>query len=113
MVSTRRGSASNKRASPSPDLPGPKRSKSEVLPEEESVRVDDCGNSKELASSTAIDDHPQPDLHNDSSNDAVMNDMPGINKSNEASSEVEGAEKKCGSAPIFRPGEAEGLSYGQ
>lgn len=112
MVSTRRGSANNKRTSPSPDLPGPKRSKSEVLPEEESVRGDDCGNSKELASSTALDDHPQPDLHNDSSNDAAMNDMPGINKSNEASSEVEGAEKITEAPPSSDPEKPKGSPTG-
>ncbi|GLJ47450.1 hypothetical protein SUGI_1001480 [Cryptomeria japonica] len=95
MVSTRRGSAGSKRASSSPDLPGSKRSKTEVQPEEECVRPDDSVNSKELASSSNPTEHLQADLQNDSSRDAVMTDLPeNANKANEGfSAEAEGAEK--------------------
>ena len=98
MVSTRPGSASNKRTSPSPDLPEPKRSKPEVPPKEECVRVDDCGNAKELTSCIAHDHH-KTDLPNDSINDTVMNEIPAINVANEASSKGEGAEKNVEATP--------------
>ncbi|KAH9299140.1 hypothetical protein KI387_030822, partial [Taxus chinensis] len=101
MVSTRRGSAGLKRASSSPDLPGSKRSKAEVQPDEECVRADDSVNSKELASSSSPHEHLQADLQNDLSRDAVMADVPETtNKGNEASSvEGEGAEKSVEAPP--------------
>ena len=103
MVSTRPGSASNKSTSASLDLTEPKRPKPEVLPDEEFVRVEDCGNSKEMATCLALDDDQQPDLPNDSSNDTMMNAMPGVNKANEASSEEEGAEKNAEAIPSSDP----------
>eukprot|EP01018_Ginkgo_biloba_P035638 Gb_15617 [translate_table: standard] len=100
MVSTRRGSAGNKRSPPSPDQPGPKRSKSEIPSEEASVRPDDSGNSKELASSPALDEHPQSDLPIDLSKDAVTTNVLDASKTNEHTSDGEGIGKSSLPIPI-------------
>eukprot|EP00252_Welwitschia_mirabilis_P021048 TRINITY_DN528_c0_g1_i1.p1 TRINITY_DN528_c0_g1~~TRINITY_DN528_c0_g1_i1.p1 ORF type:complete len:1249 (-),score=322.97 TRINITY_DN528_c0_g1_i1:309-4055(-) len=75
MVSTRRGSSSNKRSPPSPDPPSAKRSKGEAQSESEPVGSEDAGNSKELASSPPpINENPQTALRNESNQDAPVSE---------------------------------------
>eukprot|EP00252_Welwitschia_mirabilis_P021049 TRINITY_DN528_c0_g1_i2.p1 TRINITY_DN528_c0_g1~~TRINITY_DN528_c0_g1_i2.p1 ORF type:complete len:1254 (-),score=321.29 TRINITY_DN528_c0_g1_i2:470-4231(-) len=105
MVSTRRGSTNNKRSPSSSDPTGAKRSKQE----EESVRMDDVGNSKESA--LPIPPHEELEikmrndakLRNESSQDAVMSEPQDLNKGNGATSQGEPTEKIAEAIPSADP----------